>query len=185
MGAVPLSGIPNVSVVATLVTRTTRRAPVAVALALLPAALSGQAPTVETLSWMAGCWLAGEGENVSEEVWLPARGGAMIGMARAVRGGSLSGYELLSIRRVGDGLVFTAHPSGQRETDFEVTHAETGLLRVENAAHDFPQKLEYRGHRPDSLVAGVFGGVDDASPAFAVRYGRVECPDVPAEVSGS
>ena len=42
-------------------------------------------------------------------------------------------------------------------------------------AHDFPQKIEYHGVSPDSLVARVYGEVESNTPAFQLLYGRVRC----------
>jgi hypothetical protein len=50
-----------------------------------------------------------------------------------------------------------------------------GVLRVENPDHDFPQRIEYRTAGADSLVASVYGRVEDVRPAFVVRYRRRPC----------
>lgn len=132
---------------------------------------------------MAGCWVAGSGGNTTEEVWLPPRGGMMIGVVRSVRRGVASGYELLLLRSSVNQdtggppvLIFTADPSGQAATDFRVTRADPGFLRVENPEHDFPQRIEYRRPVPDSLIASVYGAAGDSAPAFDVAYGVGECP---------
>jgi hypothetical protein len=100
----------------------------------------------------------------------------MVGVARSVRGEVAVGHELLVLQSVDGRIVFTAYPSGQQPTDFEVVASDQGLLRVENPDHDFPQKLEYRLHGSDSLVAGVFAGAGDPFPAFEVPYARGKCP---------
>lgn len=141
-----------------------------------PVCVTAQATPLNDVEWLSGCWLAGAGENTTEEVWLQPRGGLMIGMARSVRSGVATGYELLALRVVEGRLVLTAYPSGQQPADFQVERAEPGLLRVENRDHDFPQKIEYRQPSADSLVGSVFGDADDVASAFDIRYARAPCP---------
>ncbi len=143
-----------------------------------PTSARAQAPSVDEVAWMQGCWLASSGSSSTEEVWMAPRGGLMMGMSRSVRDGAATGFEFVLLREVGGDLVFTPHPSGQTPADFIVTSATADLLRVENASHDFPQKIEYLRAPPDSVIASVYGDVGAATPAFQVRYGRTPCaPD--------
>ena len=99
----------------------------------------------------------------------------MMGMSRSVRDGIASGFEFVLLREVDGELVFSASPSGQTPADFVATSATPDLLRVENASHDFPQKIEYMPARPDSMIASVYGDVGATTPAFQVLYGRTPC----------
>lgn len=54
-------------------------------------------------------------------------------------------------------LVYTAIPSGQRETEFTSTIVSDTLLVFENLQHDFPQRLACYGKGADSIVARVEG----------------------------
>ena len=158
--------------------------PIALAAALLAACAGDACAQVETtpgapelriLDWMRGCWIATSSSSVQEEVWLAPRGGLMMGMARSVRDGVAGGFEFVLLRQTEDGLIFTAHPSGQTPADFTATAVTGDLLRVENPAHDFPQKIEYRRVPPDSVVAGVFGDAGAESPSFQIPYVRTPC----------
>ena len=140
-----------------------------------PSMASAQAPRVETVAWMQGCWLASSGSSSTEETWMAPRGGLMMAMSRSVRDGAATGYEFVVLRDVEGDLVFTAHPSGQTPADFTASAATPDLLRVENAAHDFPQKIEYLRTSSDSLIASVYGDAASSEPSFQVRYGRVSC----------
>ncbi|MEM8600714.1 MAG: DUF6265 family protein [Bacteroidota bacterium] len=145
----------------------------------VPNQAAAQGTPLEEMAWLSGCWMAGSGANTTEEVWLPPRGGMMVGLTRSVRRGTATGYELMVLQRADEQIVLTAYPSGQQPTDFQATSARGDLLRVENPDHDFPQRIEYHRPTPDSLVARVFGGVEDDAPAFNVRYVRVSCPPQP------
>lgn len=53
--------------------------------------------SIDDLSWLTGRWVGrGLGATV-EEVWLPARGGAMVGVFRLVREDSVQFYELVTL----------------------------------------------------------------------------------------
>ena len=99
----------------------------------------------------------------------------MMGMSRSVRDGDAAGFEFVLLREVEGELVFSASPSGQTPADFVATSATQDLLRVENASHDFPQKIEYQPAPPDSMIASVYGDVGATTPAFQVLYGRTPC----------
>ena len=143
--------------------------------AVAPTVASAQAPSVQTVAWMQGCWLASSGSSSTEETWMAPRGGLMMAMSRSVRDGAATGYEFVVLRDVEGDLVFTAHPSGQTPADFTASAVTDDLLRVENAAHDFPQKIEYLRASPDSLIASVYGDAASSAPSFQVRYGRIPC----------
>ena len=147
----------------------------AVLLAAAPNVARAQESSVQSVAWMQGCWLASSGASSTEEVWMPPRGGLMMGMSRSVRDGVATGFEFVLLREVEGALVFSASPSGQTPADFVASLAAPDLLRVENANHDFPQKIEYRPAPPDSMIASVYGDVDASTPAFQVRYRRMPC----------
>ena len=136
---------------------------------------AAQEADVASVSWLQGCWLAGEPGSGWEETWMAPRGGLMLATARSMREGRVTGFEFMRITETSDGLVFTASPSGQATTDFGAVVADGDLLRVENPQHDFPQKIEYHRVSADSITAKVFGEVDADSPAFQIRYGRASC----------
>ena len=72
-----------------------------------------QAPTIERLQWLQGCWRIESGQRIVEEQWMTPRGGTMLGMARTVNAGKLVEYELVVIRELDGRFDYEAHPSGQ------------------------------------------------------------------------
>ena len=135
----------------------------------------GEAPGVEGVAWLTGCWEAAAGERRTREVWMAPDGGLMVGMSRSVRGARATGFEFLLLGARDGGLVYRAHPSGQTPTDFPAVTVEPGTLVVANPDHDFPKRIVYRAVPSDSLYAEVFGEAEGGEPAFVLRYARVSC----------
>lgn len=119
--------------------------------------LRGQA--IQPPAWLAGCWeqrTVGSNRE-SLEMWMPPAGGLMLGASRTVVGGAVREYEQLLIKVEGGKLVYTATPSGQRTASFTSINVTDSSFTVENLQHDFPQRISYRRHGPDSLIARIEG----------------------------
>lgn len=128
------------------------------------------------IAWLAGCWELRTPRRVTLEMWMPPAAGLMLGAARTVIDGNLREHELTRLAMRGDTLVYTAVPSGQKETDFRgPPPADSGFV-VENPAHDFPQRIIYRKRGADSLLARIEGpgsGGTTRGVDYAMR--RVDC----------
>jgi photosystem II stability/assembly factor-like uncharacterized protein len=136
---------------------------------------SGAQQGIEDAGWLAGCWTAEGGGSRTDEVWMAPEGGLMVGMSRSVRGGSARGHEFVLLGDKNGRLTYSAHPSGQQPADFPVVRLNERELRVENADHDFPRRIDYLRRGEDSLVASVFRELTDEAPAFSLRYARTPC----------
>jgi hypothetical protein len=121
----------------------------------MAAPLRGQAAP---LGWLAGCWELRQGARVTLEMWMPPAAGLMLGASRTTVNGRVREFEQLRLAWQGDTLVYTALPSGQKETSFKGLAAADSGFAVENPAHDFPQRILYRRRGADSLVARIEGG---------------------------
>jgi hypothetical protein len=137
--------------------------------------LSAQQLDLDAASWLAGCWAAGSGGRLVEEQWMAPRGGLLVGMSRSIRDGVATGHEFLLIRHADAGVVYSAHPAGQRPTDFVASIVTDQTLRFVNPSHDFPKKIEYHRLSQNQVVAKVFGEVAAVTPAFELHYERVPC----------
>jgi len=127
------------------------------------------------LRWLAGCWELRQGARTTLEMWMPPAGGIMLGASRTVAGGVLREFEQVRLS-VRDGkIVYTALPSGQRETDFTAAAvSDTGFV-VENPAHDFPQRISYTRRGTDSLVARIEGNTPRGMRGVDFPMRRVRC----------
>lgn len=145
------------------------------ALLLIASPLTAQDAT-SRVSWLSGCWENRSGNRVTLEHWTPPAGGLMLGASRTVAGGVARQFEHLRLHAAGDTLVYTAIPSGQRETAFRSTVVSDTSFVVENPAHDFPTRISYTRVTNDSVVALVEGPRPDGSMGgFRIAYGRVAC----------
>ncbi len=143
------------------------------------AAGAQQADPIGAAGWLAGCWESRRGERVVTEMWMPPAGGLMLGAGRTVTGAAVREFEFLRIRAREGRLVYTAIPSGQKETDFTTPAAPDASgspLVFENLAHDFPQRITYRRVGADSAYARVEGpGQGGAMRGFEIPMRRVSC----------
>lgn len=138
-------------------------------LGVLPAVLAGQA--VQPPAWLAGCWEQRTGTRESLEMWMPPAGGLMLGASRTLVNGVVREYEQLRIAVDSGRLVYTATPSSQQTASFTSTRVTDSSFTVENLQHDFPQRIIYRRHGADSLIARVEG----AARGFDYPMRRSSC----------
>lgn len=103
-----------------------------------PATAAESASKLDDLSWLVGAWL-GEGlGGTVEEVWAPARDGAMVGTFRLIRDGKTSFYEIMLLAELDGGVELRIkhfHPdlTGWEEKDdfitFRLESTEPGIAR--------------------------------------------------------
>ena len=135
-----------------------------------------RAAPIDRLAWLQGCWTSqSAGDRVVDEQWMGPRGGAMMGMSRTVAGGTLREYELVIIRPAPSGLVYEAHPSGQKSATFPVKEQTDASIVFEDLAHDFPQRIGYRRDGADAITAWIEGASDGRSRRVEYPYRRAAC----------
>lgn len=133
-------------------------------------------PTLNDLSWLAGCWEANlRGREVNEQ-WMKPAGGIMLGMARTVAQGKAAEFEFTQIREDKDGAIFyVAKPSGQAEASFKLVKLQNKEAVFENPQHDFPQRIIYRLEAGGSLFARVEATVKGQLRGIDYPYKRAKC----------
>ncbi len=137
--------------------------------------LTAAPPQLDQLAWLGGCWQSTAGTRVVAEMWMPADGGLMIGAGRTVVAGQARAFEHLRLRADGEAIVYTAVPSGQRETDFRSTAVSATGFTVENLAHDFPQRIVYTRTGDAAFTARVEGPGANGQRGFDLAFRRVPC----------
>jgi hypothetical protein len=115
---------------------------------------------VERLAWMAGHWSETEGDVVSEEAWIGARGGVMMGVNRTASKDQTFATEQLRIYEEDGAIWYEASPSGQATARFQLISANGERAVFENLEHDFPQRIEYQ-RDGDRLTATIRGPGED------------------------
>ena len=153
---------------------------VTIGLVLLVGCLSVRAqtskPTINDLSWLAGCWEANlRGREVNEQ-WMKPGGGVMLGMARTVAQGKAAEFEFTQIREDKDGAIYyIAKPSGQAEASFKLVKLQNKEAVFENPQHDFPQRIIYRLQPDGSLFARVEATEKGKTRGIDYPYKRAKC----------
>jgi hypothetical protein len=129
------------------------------------------------LAWFLVATLRGFADQASArgEPWMPPEGGVMLGASRTTVHGAVREVEQLRLDADGEGLVYTARPSGQTEAAFRSEQvSDTGFV-VANPAHDFPRRIGYRRSGSDSLVAWIEGPGAAGTTRIEYPMRRVDC----------
>lgn len=143
----------------------------AAATALGPARASGELE-LASVAWMTGHWMQEKGGGTVEELWLPPRGGMMLGLNRTSRSAGKGSFEYLRIAQSAEGkVVYWASPGGGLPTPFELVEADGTHAVFSNPEHDFPKRIEYRLDG-EKLTASIAGDTPGPSWTF-VRVGDV------------
>lgn len=102
------------------------------------------APTLDSLSWMAGSWSGTTRGIDMEEHWTAAKGNSMIGVHRDVGKGRTLSFEFLRIEQQGNQIVYLSMPNGRSPaTPFPLKEVSGMRVVFENPTHDFPQRIIY------------------------------------------
>lgn len=150
-------------------------------IALLTVATPGraQAPTLDNLAFLAGCWngqfRGRQGPGVIEEHWTAPTTNVILGTTRYIVQGVTTTWELSVIATDSAGATLTPHPRGQAPVPFRLVRADSASATFENLAHDFPQRIAYRRVGPDTLVARIEADTPRQRGA-EWRMSRVACP---------
>jgi len=111
--------------------------------------------TIADAAWLEGAWVGASASSSTEERWSPPLGGAMLGVARTVKGGKMVAFEYLRIVEREGGLVYVAQPGGAPPTEFVLTELGPTRAVFENPRHDSPQRIVYELVAEDSLTASI------------------------------
>ena len=130
------------------------------------------APVLADLEFLAGHWRLEQGESMTEELWLPPRGGLMLGLNRSLQGERARGFEYLRIVQEKGAVVMYPSPGGGKPTPFRLTSAADGHAVFENPEHDFPKRIEYV-LEGEVLTASIAG--DEPGPSWSFkRIGKLK-----------
>lgn len=127
-------------------------------LLLLLASVNAGAQTqlsIDSLDWMAGHWVSGEGSAIQEEYWMTPAGNMMPGLHRDVTASGKAFFEYLRIVEKDGALFYHARPGGGAETVFRADSTSFRFVRFMNAEHDYPQRIQYTMSESGTLVASI------------------------------
>ncbi len=138
-------------------------------------------PTVESLSWISGCWEQNDAvkKRFGSEQWMKPSGGSMIGMSRTVRNGKTVAFEFLRIMQDDTGINYISKPSqNKEETAFKLIKSSPNEVTFENPAHDFPQRIIYRLDG-GNLFARIEGNNNGKAMGIDFPMTKVNCEERP------
>lgn len=125
-------------------------------------------PMPELPGWLAGCWVAQEGDRRTEECWTEPRGGTMVGSAISAQGEELISWEAMriSLNESSGGanlrMAFIASPKGAGAVPFAWSPGEEVGVTFHNAANDYPQRVRY--WREGVLLKAEIAMADGSKP---------------------
>lgn len=130
---------------------------------------------VDQLGFLTGCWEMQRGDRVTHEQWMAPLGGLMLGISRTVAGDVAREWEAMQIGVREGRVVFAAQPGGRTPTFFAATEISDSAVHFANPDNDFPERISYRRHGADSLLARIESGQGDSVRGIDFRMRRVSC----------
>lgn len=128
-----------------------------VLLMLGPVPVRGQAPSIDAVAFLAGCWAGEMGNLEVREQWSEAEGGVMLGTTRYFRDGRLADFEFAMIVEGEEGVTLWPYPGGERsEHGFSLVSSDEGSV-FENLLHDFPVRIVYARGGAGELLPRIEG----------------------------
>jgi hypothetical protein len=124
------------------------------------------------LSWLAGTWRAETRDSLVTETWTIVSDGTYegSGVTRSRTDDSLRDSEDLRLLAMGDQVFYVAKVAhNERPVAFRLTSCGDSRFVFENAAHDFPRRIEYR--RADAARLEVHVS-DGERPGFRLDFRR-------------
>lgn len=131
---------------------------------------SAEAPSLDSLAWLEGHWVAlswhedsgwklTDPASGNEEIWTSPKGGVMVGLGRTIRADGSAFVEFLRIEERPEGIVLVARPMGAGSTEFPLVAVDGQRVVFENPKHDMPQNITYWrvGNRLHAEVTGKQG----------------------------
>jgi len=133
-------------------------------------------PSIESLTWLSGCWELNAKSRVVSENWMKPSGDTMLGVSRTVRDGRTVEFEFVRLLQDSGGTIhYSARPSGQEGATFKAVRLDSTRVVFENRQHDFPQRIIYRFEPPDSLYARIEGTINGKERRVDFPYRKVKC----------
>ena len=141
---------------------------------------SSEPLAMESMAWLEGCWQGNVNKRDFREVWLPHRGGMMLGVSQTVLEGKTIDYEYLRLENRSDGVYYVAAPSRKPESAFKLTDAsvdkeDAHTYTFSDPAREFPQRISYRRASEGWLYAELAGKVGGAERKVIYPMRRVDC----------
>jgi hypothetical protein len=142
----------------------------------LSQAWGAEAPTLEPLQFLSGCWAGTRGSETFEEMWTKPSGTIVVGVSRTRKAERTVFTEYMQVSSEPAGLVMRVQLKlGSTVTEFKLAKSEPGHLVFENPEHDFPQRVIYKKVGEDGLLGRIEGLNKGKQQAVDYPMKRVDC----------
>lgn len=112
-------------------------------------------------NWLLGEWEKTDSLGTLKEIWKTLDDSTFVGESYYIINEKDTIHdEQIELMQDGEHLIYTATVTGENNDEpisFQMTKDEDSLLVFENPKHDYPQKIEYRLKKNNSIVATVSG----------------------------
>jgi hypothetical protein len=133
-----------------------------------------EAYDVGQLAWLQGSWTGTVDDVEMEEHWTSVKGGALLGVHRDVKAGRMTSFEFFRIQTTNEGTFYFASPRSAPPTPFKLVSLRERHVTFENAAHDFPQRIQYWLDESGVLHARIEGLMDGKTVSEEWAWTRSE-----------
>jgi len=116
---------------------------------------------LEKANWMLGEWEKTDSLGTLKEIWERLDDSTFIGLSYYIQNKKDTLHnEQVELMQDGEHLIYTTTIKGENNDlpiPFQMTTDEDSLLVFENPKHDYPQKIEYKLFKNNTLTATISG----------------------------
>jgi hypothetical protein len=148
---------------------------------LMPAAHAGGCDSLDAVNWLLGNWVRADAENMTLETWHRVSADTFegVGTTESYDGEILRQESLRLVVMSGKVFYIAKVTENDLPVPFVMTLCTDGEMTFENPAHDFPRRLIYWHHSPDSANTPETMTVrvdDGADKGFSITFARHDPP---------
>lgn len=136
---------------------------------------TASAATVESLSWLSGCWRQEEPDGYFEEHWTAPAAKTLLQMGRMVSRGKLAFYETLQILETDGRLALAVTINGKRRVEFSASEASRRKVVFDTPPGAPRERLSYEAVSADELHVRLEKTREHATTLDEFKLKRVDC----------
>jgi hypothetical protein len=126
--------------------------------------------SLQAARWLLGEWESRDGDKTFTETWRQLSEATFEGQGVTMKGGKQVDGESLRLAQMEKGVFYVSKVAHNRlPVAFELIVCEPQRLVFENAAHDFPKRLEYVATSAETMKVVV---TDGKEKGFTLRFTR-------------